>query len=181
MIEVDVLVPLYNAENYLDGLLKSIYKQKGIKINKVLFAITESNDNTLSLIKEFNNVSYFVLTGKEFSHSLTREQGIQSCTSKFVIMMTQDVIIEDSYAFYNLVNGLNESPDIVFSFGRQISKYKIEGELRREVALNIKRLMEIGCYRGLRHRKGLPVRGQNTRNNARTRKGPARTIANKKK
>ncbi len=63
----------------------------------------------------------------------------------------------------------------------EISKYKIEGELRREVALNIKRLMEIGCYRGLRHRKGLPVRGQNTRNNARTRKGPARTIANKKK
>ena len=63
----------------------------------------------------------------------------------------------------------------------QISKYKVEGELRREVALNIKRLMEIGCYRGLRHRKGLPVRGQNTRNNARTRKGPARTIANKKK
>ncbi len=63
----------------------------------------------------------------------------------------------------------------------EISKYKIEGELRREVALNIKRLMEIGCYRGLRHRRGLPVRGQNTRNNARTRKGPARTIANKKK
>ncbi len=63
----------------------------------------------------------------------------------------------------------------------QISKYKVEGELRREVALNIKRLMEIGCYRGIRHRKSLPVRGQNTRNNARTRKGPARTIANKKK
>lgn len=133
MIEVDVFVPLYNAENCLDGLLKSIYKQKGIKINKVLFAITESNDNTLSLIKEFNNVSYFVLTGKEFSHSLTREQGIQSCTSKFVIMMTQDVIIEDSYAFYNLVNGLNESPDIVFSFGRQISKYKnIERYIREK-------------------------------------------------
>lgn len=63
----------------------------------------------------------------------------------------------------------------------QISKYKVEGELRREVALNIKRLMEISCYRGIRHRKSLPVRGQNTRNNARTRKGPARTIANKKK
>ncbi len=63
----------------------------------------------------------------------------------------------------------------------EISKYKVEGDLRREVNLNIKRLMEIGCYRGIRHRKGLPVRGQNTRNNARTRKGPARTIANKKK
>ncbi len=58
---------------------------------------------------------------------------------------------------------------------------KVEGDLRREVALNIKRLMEIGCYRGIRHRKGLPVRGQKTKTNARTRKGPKRTVANKKK
>ena len=57
----------------------------------------------------------------------------------------------------------------------------VEGDLRREVAMNIKRLQEIGCYRGIRHRKGLPVRGQNTKNNARTRKGPRRTVANKKK
>ena len=57
----------------------------------------------------------------------------------------------------------------------------VEGDLRREVALNIKRLQEIGCYRGIRHRKGLPVRGQNTKNNARTRKGRKRTVANKKK
>ena len=59
--------------------------------------------------------------------------------------------------------------------------YTIEGDLRREVAMNIKRLTEIGCYRGLRHRKGLPVRGQRSKTNARTRKGPKRTIANKKK
>ena len=58
---------------------------------------------------------------------------------------------------------------------------KVEGDLRREVSLNIKRLMEIGCYRGLRHRRGLPVRGQRTHTNARTRKGPKKTIANKKK
>lgn len=58
---------------------------------------------------------------------------------------------------------------------------KVEGDLRREVALNIKRLMEIGCYRGIRHRRGLPVRGQNTRSNARTRKGPRRGIGVKKK
>ena len=57
----------------------------------------------------------------------------------------------------------------------------VEGDLRREIALNIKRLQEIGCYRGIRHRKGLPVRGQKTKNNARTRKGPRRTVANKKK
>lgn len=58
---------------------------------------------------------------------------------------------------------------------------KVEGDLRREVSLNIKRLIEIGSYRGIRHRRGLPVRGQGTKNNARTRKGPRRTVANKKK
>lgn len=58
---------------------------------------------------------------------------------------------------------------------------KVEGDLRREISLNIKRLIEIGCYRGVRHRKGLPVRGQRTKTNARTRKGPRRTVANKKK
>jgi len=57
----------------------------------------------------------------------------------------------------------------------------VEGDLRREIALNIKRLTEIGCYRGIRHRRGLPLRGQRTKNNARTRKGPRRTVANKKK
>ena len=70
------------------------------------------------------------------------------------------------------VNALRETID---------EKYTVEGDLRRQVALDIKRLMEIGCYRGIRHRKGLPVRGQNTKNNARTRKGPARAIAGKKK
>ena len=58
---------------------------------------------------------------------------------------------------------------------------KVEGDLRRDVSMNIKRLMDLGCYRGLRHRKGLPVRGQRTKTNARTRKGPARTVAGKKK
>ena len=62
----------------------------------------------------------------------------------------------------------------------EISKFRVEGDLRREVALNIKRLQEIGCYRGMRHKHGLPVRGQRTRTNARTRKGKRKTIANKK-
>jgi small subunit ribosomal protein S13 len=62
----------------------------------------------------------------------------------------------------------------------QVAKYKTEGDLRREVAMNIKRLTEIGCYRGIRHKKGLPVRGQRTKTNARTRKGKRKTIANKK-
>lgn len=64
---------------------------------------------------------------------------------------------------------------------KEIATHKIEGDLRRENAMNIKRLMEIGSYRGIRHRRGMPVRGQNTRCNARTRKGPHKTVANKKK
>lgn len=62
-----------------------------------------------------------------------------------------------------------------------LKNYKVEGELRSEIQMNIKRLMDIGCYRGLRHRKGLPLRGQRTRTNARTRKGRRKTVANKKK
>ena len=63
----------------------------------------------------------------------------------------------------------------------EVGKFTVEGDLRREVTMNIKRLMDLGCYRGLRHRKGLPVRGQRTHTNARTRKGPAKAIAGKKK
>jgi len=62
----------------------------------------------------------------------------------------------------------------------QVSKFTVEGDLRREVTMNIKRLMDLGCYRGVRHRRGLPLRGQRTRTNARTRKGPRKTIAGKK-
>jgi small subunit ribosomal protein S13 len=70
--------------------------------------------------------------------------------------------------------------DQLVAIRTQVAKYKVEGDLRREISLNIKRLQEIGTYRGLRHRKGMPVRGQRTRTNARTRKGPRKTIANKK-
>ena len=71
--------------------------------------------------------------------------------------------------------------DEVNEIRNYIQDLLVEGDLRRDVALNIKRLVEIGCYRGIRHRKGLPVRGQKTKTNARTRKGPKKTIANKKK
>ena len=64
---------------------------------------------------------------------------------------------------------------------KEVEGIKVEGDLRRDTRLDVKRLMEIGCYRGIRHRKGLPVRGQRTKTNARTRKGPRRTVANKKK
>ena len=69
----------------------------------------------------------------------------------------------------------------VVKIRQEVQKYTVEDDLRRERAMDIKRLQEIGSYRGLRHRRGLPIRGQNTRNNARTRKGPRKTVANKKK
>ena len=77
---------------------------------------------------------------------------------------------------------VNEWNDDEISRIREIvASYKIEGELRSEIQLNIKRLMDIGCYRGIRHRNGLPLRGQKTKNNSRTRKGKRKTVANKKK
>lgn len=72
------------------------------------------------------------------------------------------------------------SEDELTKLRNEVAKFRVEGDLRREVSLNIKRLQEIGSYRGLRHRRGLPVRGQRTKTNARTRKGPRKTIANKK-
>lgn len=104
--------------------------------------------------------------------SLTYIYGIGNTTAKKVLAdagVSEDVRVRDL---------TNEQTDAIRA---QVDKLKVEGDLRREVNLNIKRLMEIGSYRGIRHRRGLPTRGQNTKNNARTRKGPARTVAGKKK
>lgn len=90
-------------------------------------------------------------------------------------------ILEKAGVDYN-TKVLNWSDDQLTTIRRVISEeYKVEGELRSEVQLNIKRLMDIGCYRGVRHRSGLPLRGQKTKNNSRTRKGKRKTVANKKK
>ena len=104
--------------------------------------------------------------------SLTYIYGIGKTTS-------QKVLAEAGISEDTRVRDLTE--DELNKIREAIDKLKVEGDLRREISLNIKRLMEIGCYRGLRHRRGLPVRGQNTKNNARTRKGPRKTVANKKK
>jgi len=104
------------------------------------------------------SLTYIYGIGKPTAQKILKEAGVSEDTR--VRDLTEDE--------------LNKIRDI-------IDKLKVEGDLRREVSLNIKRLMEIGCYRGLRHRRGLPVRGQNTKNNARTRKGPRKTVANKKK
>lgn len=103
--------------------------------------------------------------------ALTYIYGIGLTTSKKILAAAK--INED-------VRVKNLTEDQLTAIRSEVSKFKVEGDLRREVALNIKRLTEIGCYRGTRHRKGLPVRGQRTKTNARTRKGPKKTIANKK-
>ena len=105
--------------------------------------------------------------------SLTYIYGIGPTTAKKILAaagVSEDVRVKDLTEAD--VSKLREVID---------AEYTVEGDLRRQLALDIKRLMEIGCYRGIRHRRGLPVRGQNTKNNARTREGPARAIAGKKK
>lgn len=104
--------------------------------------------------------------------SLTYIYGIGANTAKKVLEKTgisEDIRVKDL------------TDEQMNAIRQEIDAIKVEGDLRRETQLNIKRLMEIGCYRGLRHRKGLPVRGQRTKTNARTRKGKAKTVANKKK
>jgi small subunit ribosomal protein S13 len=103
--------------------------------------------------------------------SLTYIFGIGDSTAKKIC---KDANVSEDIRVKNLTD------EQVVALRTQVTKYKTEGDLRREVALNIKRLEEIGCYRGIRHKKGLPVRGQRTRTNARTRKGKRKTIANKK-
>lgn len=110
---------------------------------------------------------------KRVEIALTYIFGIGKTTSKKIL--TETGINPDTR-----VRDLTE--DEVSKLRETIDKsVKVEGDLRREISLNIKRLVEIGCYRGVRHRRGLPVRGQRTKTNARTRKGPRRTVANKKK
>ena len=104
--------------------------------------------------------------------SLTYIYGIGDTTAKKIL---KDANVSEDKRVKDLTD------DEFVRIRQEIAKYKVEGDLRRDVALNIKTLQEIGCSRGMRHRRGLPVRGQRTRTNARTRKGKKKTIANKKK
>ncbi len=104
--------------------------------------------------------------------SLTYIFGVGSTTAKKVLA---EANIDENIRVKDLTE------DQLNDIRSAVGNYQIEGDLRREQSLNIKRLMEIACYRGMRHRRKLPVRGQNTKNNSRTRKGPRRTVANKKK
>jgi small subunit ribosomal protein S13 len=109
---------------------------------------------------------------------LARIAGVNIPTNKRVVVALQYIHGIGSHRAQEIV----EKVGIPLQIREMIDRdYIVEGDLRREVAMNIKRLMDLGCYRGLRHRRGLPVRGQRTHTNARTRKGPAKPIAGKKK
>ena len=122
---------------------------------------------------------------------MARIAGVNLPTNKRVVIALQYIHGIGSKIAQDIVSKVNLPPERrvsqltdaeVLQIRELIDRdYMVEGDLRREVQLNIKRLMDLGCYRGLRHRKGLPVRGQRTHTNARTRKGPAKTIAGKKK
>ncbi|MBB53097.1 MAG: 30S ribosomal protein S13 [Magnetovibrio sp.] len=112
-------------------------------------------------------------TGKRVEIALTYIHGIGRTIAKKIC---EDVGIPQERRVFDLTD------DELARIRDTIDKhYQVEGDLRRELAMNVKRLMDLGCYRGLRHRRGLPVRGQRTHTNARTRKGPAKSIAGKKK
>ena len=108
---------------------------------------------------------------KPIAYSLTYIYGIGISTAKKIL---EAVNVDPTARTKDL------SEEDLSKIRVEVANYRVEGDLRREVALNIKRLTEIGCYRGVRHKKGLPVNGQRTKTNARTRKGPRKTIANKK-
>ncbi|KZM48681.1 30S ribosomal protein S13 [Labrenzia sp. OB1] len=122
---------------------------------------------------------------------MARIAGVNIPTNKRVVIalqyihgigkkFAQEIIEKNNIDAARRVNELSDSE--VLSIRETIDRdYMVEGDLRRDTAMNIKRLMDLGCYRGLRHRRGLPVRGQRTHTNARTRKGPAKPIAGKKK
>lgn len=110
------------------------------------------------------------------------KRGVISLTYIFGIGRTEAVNILSQCGIDNDTKVIDWTDDNIRSISALIQEnYTVEGELRSEVQMNIKRLMDIGCYRGLRHRRGLPVRGQRTKTNARTRKGKKKTVANKKK
>ncbi|MCI6789403.1 MAG: 30S ribosomal protein S13 [Mollicutes bacterium] len=108
---------------------------------------------------------------KPVTYSLTYIYGIGLSSAKKIVELAK---VDGAKRVKDL------SEDELTRIRNEVSHFKVEGDLRREVLMNIKRLQEIGCYRGIRHRRGLPVRGQRTKTNARTRKGPRKTIANKK-
>ena len=167
---------------------KTPKKNTGVKKLKILITVVNRSKALfyMDLIEQYEVNMQMVLYGQGTANSeMLNLLGLAE-TDKAVIV---SVIREDKSKDILAATGINPDVRAKDLTDDDISKLRdyidknltVEGDLRRETALDIKRLIEIGCYRGVRHRKGLPVRGQRTKTNARTRKGPAKTIANKKK
>jgi small subunit ribosomal protein S13 len=109
------------------------------------------------------------------------KRGVIALTYIFGVGKSRAIEVLDKAQVSQDIKVQDWNDDQIGAIREAVSYYKIEGELRSETSLNIKRLMDIGCYRGIRHRSGLPLRGQRTKNNSRTRKGKRKTVANKKK
>lgn len=135
-IEIDIVCPIYKGYNHLQRLIDSFYKQIGIKINKIVFPITDSEDDEMIKIRNFvqqNHIDSFEVKKNEFSHSLTREKAIREfCTSNIVVMMSQDVIIKANDVFFNLVKDI-VAKNSVYNFARQVCTNKsIEKYIREK-------------------------------------------------
>ena len=127
---VDIICPLYNAEEYIEKLYDTLKMQEDVKINNILFLLTESKDSSEEILKK-NKLNYKIIKREDFSHSLTREEAIFNCKSDIVALLSQDIVIEDKKWLYNLVKNIGKD-SIAASFSRQISKYNNIEKYTRE-------------------------------------------------
>lgn len=128
-MKIDIICPLYNASEYILELNNSFIIQKKVKLNKIRYVLTESNDNTKEIMYN-NNIEYKLISKSEFSHSLVREKEALESNADIVVFVTQDVVITDEYWLYNLTKDIND--DIVATYSRQISKYNNIEKYTRE-------------------------------------------------
>lgn len=128
--KIDIICPLYNAENYIETLHNALLKQKNININKFRYILTESEDNTEKYLKD-NKINYTKIKKTEFSHSLTRENEALQSNADILVFITQDIDIEDELWLYNLVKDIDDK-NIVATYSRQISKYNNLEKYTRE-------------------------------------------------
>ena len=166
----------WNMKNFISDQVELIRQQVGDR--KVLLALSGGVDSSVVaalLIKAIGKQ----LTCVHVNHGLMRKGESESVIDVFKNQMDANLVYVDAVdRFLGKLAGVADPEQKRKIIG---AEFKVEGDLRSEVQMNIKRLMDIGCYRGVRHRNGLPVRGQSTKNNARTRKGKKKTVANKKK
>ena len=127
---IDIICPLYNAEEYIENLHKSFIMQKKVKINKIRYVLTESKDNTEEYLKN-NNIEYKKIKKSEFSHSLVREKEAMESDSDVVAFVTQDVVIDDELWLYNLTKDIGKD-NIVAAYSRQVTKYNNIEKYTRE-------------------------------------------------